>query len=74
MSDADRLNPGDRAPAFHLADQHGAKHRLSEFKGSRVMIFFYPKANTDGLYHPGLCAARHSWGDRRHGHRGHKPR
>ncbi|MCO5321477.1 MAG: thioredoxin-dependent thiol peroxidase [Microthrixaceae bacterium] len=48
MSDADRLNPGDRAPAFHLADQHGAKHRLSEFKGSRVMIFFYPKANTPG--------------------------
>ena len=48
MSDADRLNPGDRAPAFHLADQHGAKHRLSEFKGSRVMILFYPKANTPG--------------------------
>ena len=48
MSDADRLNPGDRAPAFHLADQHGSKHRLSEFKGSRVMIFFYPKANTPG--------------------------
>lgn len=48
MSDADRLEPGDRAPAFHLADQHGDKHRLSEFKGSKVMVFFYPKANTPG--------------------------
>ena len=44
----EQLSPGDRAPAFHLADQHGEKHRLSEFKGSRVMVFFYPKANTPG--------------------------
>ncbi|MEZ5239681.1 MAG: thioredoxin-dependent thiol peroxidase [Microthrixaceae bacterium] len=48
MSDTDRLSPGDRAPAFHLADQNGDKHRLSEFKGSKVMLFFYPKANTPG--------------------------
>ncbi|MCP4436893.1 MAG: thioredoxin-dependent thiol peroxidase [Actinomycetia bacterium] len=45
---ADKLTPGDRAPAFHLADQHGDKHRLSEFKGNKVMLFFYPKANTGG--------------------------
>jgi peroxiredoxin Q/BCP len=44
----EQLSPGDRAPAFHLADQHGEKHRLSEFKGSKVMVFFYPKANTPG--------------------------
>jgi peroxiredoxin Q/BCP len=43
-----RLEPGDRAPAFHLADQSGTKRRLSEFKGRRVLVFFYPKANTGG--------------------------
>ena len=43
-----RLEPGDRAPAFHLADQAGKKHRLSEWKGQRVLVFFYPKANTGG--------------------------
>jgi peroxiredoxin Q/BCP len=43
-----RLEPGDRAPAFHLADQTGAKRRLSEFKGRRALVFFYPKANTGG--------------------------
>ncbi|MEM9520320.1 MAG: thioredoxin-dependent thiol peroxidase [Actinomycetota bacterium] len=45
---ANRLEPGDRAPAFHLADQAGEKHRLSSFKGRKVMLFFYPKANTGG--------------------------
>ncbi len=42
------LTPGDRAPAFHLADQAGVKHRLSEYKGRKVMVFFYPRANTPG--------------------------
>ncbi len=48
MTDPVRLAAGDRAPAFHLADQRGAKHRLSAFKGRRVLLFFYPKANTGG--------------------------
>ena len=48
MTDTVRLAAGDRAPAFHLADQHGAKHRLSAYKGRRVLLFFYPKANTGG--------------------------
>ncbi len=42
------LQPGDRAPAFNLADQTGTKHRLSASKGTRVFLFFYPKANTGG--------------------------
>lgn len=45
---ASKLTSGDRAPAFHLTDQHGDKHRLSDFKGRKVMLFFYPKANTGG--------------------------
>ena len=48
MTDPVRLAAGDRAPAFHLADQGGAKHRLSAYKGRRVLLFFYPKANTGG--------------------------
>lgn len=43
-----RLAPGDRAPAFTLPDQKGNKLRLSSFKGRKVMVFFYPKANTGG--------------------------
>jgi len=39
---------GDRAPAFHLADQNGNKVRLSSFKGRKVLVFFYPKAGTPG--------------------------
>jgi len=42
------LKVGDRAPAFHLPDQHGEKHRLADFKGDWVVIWFYPKANTPG--------------------------
>lgn len=37
------LKPGDKAPAFTLLDQHGNKVRLSDFKGRRVLIYFYPK-------------------------------
>src|SRR4051812_49978193 len=43
-----QLAPGDKAPAFHLADQSGDKVRLSAFKGEKVLVFFYPKADTPG--------------------------
>lgn len=39
---------GDKAPAFTLEDQTGTKVRLSGFKGRKVLVFFYPKANTGG--------------------------
>lgn len=42
------LQPGDKAPAFSLLDQSGAKVKLSDFKGRKVLIFFYPKADTPG--------------------------
>ncbi len=48
MTNDQRLASGDRAPAFNLADQTGTKLRLSSFKGRRVLLFFYPKANTGG--------------------------
>jgi peroxiredoxin Q/BCP len=39
---------GDRAPAFNLADQDGTKHRLSSYAGRKVLVYFYPKADTPG--------------------------
>lgn len=48
MASSTVLQPGDRAPAFTLSDQHGGKVKLSDFKGRRVLVFFYPKASTPG--------------------------
>ena len=45
---ADAPVAGDRAPAFNLLDQRGEKVRLSSFKGRKVLVYFYPKADTPG--------------------------
>ena len=42
------LSVGVNAPAFTLVDQHGGKVKLSDFKGRRVVVYFYPKADTPG--------------------------
>ena len=42
------LDAGSVAPSFSLTDQHGASVSLESFSGRRVMIFFYPKADTPG--------------------------
>ena len=42
------LTTGKTAPAISLSDQHGNTVTLKSFKGRRVMVFFYPKANTPG--------------------------
>jgi peroxiredoxin Q/BCP len=42
------LKPGDKAPAFTLLDQNGDKVKLSDFKGRKVLVYFYPKADTPG--------------------------
>jgi peroxiredoxin Q/BCP len=42
------LSTGDKAPAFNLSDQHGNNIRLSSFKGRKVLVYFYPKADTPG--------------------------
>ena len=43
-----KLTTGDRAPAFGLKDQDGELVRLSHFRGQRVLLYFYPKADTSG--------------------------
>ena len=42
------LKAGDKAPSFSLPDQDGNTVKLADFTGRRVMLFFYPKANTPG--------------------------
>jgi peroxiredoxin Q/BCP len=42
------LKPGDKAPAISLTDQHGNTVKLSSFKGRKVLVYFYPKADTPG--------------------------
>jgi thioredoxin-dependent peroxiredoxin len=43
-----RLKPGDAAPEFTLPDQHGRTVRLADFGGGKLLIYFYPKADTPG--------------------------
>ena len=43
-----KLNIGDKAPAFSLLDQDGKKVSLSDFKGKKLLLYFYPKADTPG--------------------------
>jgi len=40
------LNVGDKAPNFKAKDEQGNTISLSDFKGKKLVIFFYPKANT----------------------------
>ena len=42
------LKKGDKAPAFNLVDQDGKKVKLADFKGEKVLLYFYPKADTPG--------------------------
>lgn len=42
------MNTGDKAPVFTLKDQHGNVVSLSDFYGSRIVLYFYPKDNTPG--------------------------
>jgi thioredoxin-dependent peroxiredoxin len=42
------LKLGDKAPAISLPDQDGATTKLSSFKGRKVLVYFYPKADTPG--------------------------
>ena len=45
---AAKLDIGTKAPAFTLTDQDGASVSLSDFAGSKVIIYFYPAAGTPG--------------------------
>ena len=43
-----KLKVGTKAPTFTLTDQSGKSVKLADFKGRRVVVYFYPKADTPG--------------------------
>ena len=42
------IDPGKKAPGFTLKDQHGKSHKLSDYAGRPVVLYFYPKDDTPG--------------------------
>lgn len=42
------LEKGEKAPDFKLKDQDGVEHKLSDYKGKWVLLYFYPKDDTPG--------------------------
>jgi peroxiredoxin Q/BCP len=48
MPPTPRLEVGDKAPAFSLSDADGKTVKLSDFKGRKVIVYFYPAASTPG--------------------------
>lgn len=42
------LQKGDKAPGFSAKDQDGNIHKLEDYKGKKLVVFFYPKADTPG--------------------------
>lgn len=48
MTEQIRLEAGDTAPAFTLTNDRGEEVSLADYAGKRVIIYFYPRANTPG--------------------------
>ncbi|HEY8589244.1 MAG TPA: thioredoxin-dependent thiol peroxidase [Naasia sp.] len=48
MTDSQRLEQGDTAPAFRLEDENGSPVSLTDFAGKKVVLYFYPAAMTPG--------------------------
>ena len=42
------LRPGDAAPPFDLPDQSGTSVKLTDYRGRKLLLYFYPKADTPG--------------------------
>lgn len=62
MGAVSRLKPGDIAPPFTLKDQKGEEVVLAAFKGRKVLVYFYPKADTPGCTRQ-ACAVRDALND-----------
>ena len=57
-----KLKEGGIAPGFELEDQNGKMVKLSDFKGSKVLVYFYPKAGTPGCTKQ-ACSVRDNLGE-----------
>jgi thioredoxin-dependent peroxiredoxin len=56
-----QLKPGDPAPPFELLDQSGNTVRLADYRGRKLLVYFYPKADTPGCTTQS-CAVRDALG------------
>jgi peroxiredoxin Q/BCP len=56
------LKRGDKAPEFNLLDQDGKSVTLPDFKGKKILLYFYPKANTSGCTKQ-ACSVRDAQSD-----------
>ncbi len=56
------LREGEKAPTFTLVDQSGEKVKLGDYKGRKVLVYFYPKADTPGCTTQ-ACGLRDILGD-----------
>lgn len=54
------IEAGEKAPAFSGVDQNGKKVKLSDYKGKKVAIYFYPKDDTPGCTKQ-ACNLRDNW-------------
>lgn len=54
------LEPGETAPDFELTDHDGETVQLSDFRGETVVLYFYPKAGTEGCTRE-ACSFRDNW-------------
>jgi peroxiredoxin Q/BCP len=54
------LKAGDKAPNFSAKDQDGNVHQLEDYKGKKLVVFFYPKASTPGCTAE-ACNLRDHW-------------
>ncbi len=57
-----KLEKGNKAPEFTLSDQDGKTISLKDFKGTKVLVYFYPKADTPGCTAQ-ACSIRDFWGE-----------
>jgi peroxiredoxin Q/BCP len=56
------IDEGKKAPAFTLKDQDGKTHKLSEYAGHPVVLYFYPKDDTPGCTKE-ACSFRDGWSE-----------
>ena len=56
------LKPGDEAPAFKLTNQDGRTVRMSDLRGRKLLVYFYPKASTPGCTEQ-ACSVRDAMPD-----------
>ncbi len=56
------LSAGDRAPEFTLTDSKGESHRLSDYQGETIVLYFYPKDDTPGCTKE-ACSFRDNYQD-----------